>query len=133
MGAWGHGPFENDGALDFLYPIEERKSWQPAAEEITAAAQRVVEGGYIDAFDGDILIAAGALVALQEGHDVASWSGETPLVDIAPCPPDLRAMIVAALPRVIDGPESEPHDLWEETDDLQAWMDSGNRVRAALA
>jgi hypothetical protein len=133
MGAWGHGAFQNDDALDFLGDLREAGSWKSAAAEIQRIGDDAADGEYIEAPDAGILLAAGALAAHQRGAPVAEWSDELPASSYPTCPDRVVAAIAAALPRAVRGPDSELRELWEESDDFKDWLKESEAVIAALA
>ena len=133
MGAWGHGAFQNDDALDFLGDLRDEGSWASAQEEIRRIADDAADGGYIEAPDACVLLAAGALAAHQRGKPVAEWSDEVPAGAYPACPDGVVGVVAGLLPRVIRGPESELRALWEETDDLDAWVAECEAVLGAIS
>ncbi len=133
MGAWGHGAFQNDDALDFVGDLREAGSWKSAAAEIQRIADDVADGEYIEAPDASILLAAGALAAHQRGRPVAEWTDDVPPSSFPTCPDRVVAAIAAALPRAVRGPDSELRELWEDTDDLKDWLKESEAIIAALA
>lgn len=110
MGAWGVRPFENDDAADFLSELMD----VPASERTQLLlAALTLPGGYLEAPQASVAVAAAALVAAHNGMPVTE-----PVVENPPHPggvPDgqLRVQASAALSRV-NSEESEWHDLWEE-------------------
>ncbi len=120
MGAWGLGSFENDDALDWVYELEgsdDLTLLQGTLSAVTGAA-----GSYLDAYVCCRALAAAEVVAALNGHpapglpeEVTSWMAGRP----SP-PPDLTATAREAVRAVRQG--SELLELWEETDELPAWL-----------
>lgn len=132
MGAWGHGPLENDGASDFVYGIEDKKTWKAAIKEIKQIAKRVKRQDEIFSPDGEILVAAAALIAHQRGRPVDKWVGENQPADIPPFPPKIIDLIRTLALRAIQGPGSELRDLWQDTDELDDWVDASTKAVQAM-
>lgn len=97
MGAWGVRPFENDDAADFLSELMD----VPASERTQLLlAALTLPGGYLEAPQASVAVAAAALVAAHNGMPVTE-----PVVENPPHPggvPDgqLRVQASAALSRV---------------------------------
>jgi len=109
MGAWGRGPFENDGAADFLSEIREG-----AVEAMTAALQAVADtrsGQWIEVDEGEVCVAACELVVLAFGQDdvPATLQSITAQLETSP---ELVRLALRALPRVLDDKHSELAGLW---------------------
>jgi uncharacterized protein DUF4259 len=120
MGTWDIGPFDNDGASDFV--AEAGRSPKPA---IQSALRRVRDAGddYLDVDDGQHAVAAAELVALGFGYGKADGlSAEIRAVAAALGPDDaLRKLAIAALPRLRDPELSELAALWHEGSDGSAF------------
>jgi len=135
MGAWNHGPFDNDDASDFLYALEE--SSQPLLllqESLTAAASCAT---YLEVPEGSAAIASAAVVA-------TSWSGRVQSVSddlsarisklglardvIAPLVP----LASAALTRVSQE-NSELLELWTEAGEAEPWLSSLSDIQGGFA
>lgn len=130
MGAWGHGNFDNDGALDLLYSLETN-----GLQEVTHSIQIVLNGdGYVDVDDASMAIAAGEVVALlrdkpaesipeslSQWHKTHNDAADAVLVTQA----------VQAIEKVLAN--SELRDLWEEADeDFENWQQAVNELRTRL-
>lgn len=114
MGAWGSGPFDNDGALDFVQSVEAADP-DRRADTVRAALMSVVEGGgYLDIDDGSQAVAAAAVVAAGVAGGSFAESVGAPAsvrgggIDL---PADLPPLALRALDRVA-GDDSEWSDLW---------------------
>lgn len=123
MGAWGHGNFENDDALDWLQEFE-----NGGAAAVAAALDRVTslnEGDYLEAPEASMALAAAEIVAAARSGDSSSL------------PADVRPMLTRhqqslsstalldsarrAVTRILQ--QSELKDLWEDSPDRQMWQD----------
>ncbi len=112
MGTWGDGPFDNDGASDFV----DEAALAPAAA-IATTLRRCAEappGEYLDVDDGQPAIAAAEVVALAFGF---GRPDEAPaairaLVLAVGASEELRVLAIAALRRVRDRASSEVASLW---------------------
>ncbi|MFI0409903.1 DUF4259 domain-containing protein [Actinomadura sp. 3N508] len=132
MGTWDVTPFGNDTAADFAGDLDDLAlDERPAA--IRAALEAVLhETDYLDRSDGDIAVAAAALVAAQcpggpPAHPI--YGPDQPVPDL---PDDLRPLALAALDRVA-GPNSESQELWAESgDSLKEWHAELDKLRKAL-
>lgn len=122
MGAWGAGNFDNDTALDWVYELEETDD----LFLIESAINAVVDEEYIDADVGcEALVAMEAVARLMGNfgkenpysEDLDRWVQEHPL-NI-----DDRLLIRSkkAL-ELITGEQSELKELWEETEEYEAWL-----------
>jgi hypothetical protein len=118
MGAWGYGPFENDGAGDLLAAIRhddfsfEGLGW--AFEDLD----------YLEVDGGQIAVALAALVRVVRGELAAPTEIEAQLEGFAALlDPERLEWIQARLDRTLsDGESSELYELWEETDDFGDWL-----------
>ena len=115
MGTWGEGPFDNDGASDFVDEAEP----SPAAT-IATVLRRCAEAPpdeYLDVDDGQQAIAAAEVVALAFGlgrledarPNVRALIGA--LGAVGPSE-ELRVLAIAALRRVRVRGASELASLW---------------------
>jgi hypothetical protein len=113
MGAWGSGPFENDGAGDFL-----GEGGAMPAPSIAQVLLRIVDaapGEYIDVDDGQAAHAACEIVALGYGYgnlEAAPKSARQMARTIGPND-ELRLLAIRALARLRDRKTSELAQLWE--------------------
>lgn len=118
MGAWGSGPFENDGAGDLLASI---RSGDFSFDELGWA----FEDGYLEVDGGQIALALVdlALVGLGvrppspvlEDLDLTGFSAELS--------GERLSWIVGVADTALSGAEaSELYELWEETEDLDGWL-----------
>ena len=128
MGSWGRGPFENDGAGDFVRDL--RESGAPA-EGVAEALHRVIEASrdeYLDVDDGHACVAACELIALANGQGTAPGQVSSLLSELAPNA-GLLQLAIRALPRVLDPKHSELADL--RRDELEVFDALYERLVAA--
>ena len=128
MGAWGRGPFENDGAHDWLFE-------RTAASDLDAcrAAFEAVIGvdDYLEVDAGQWVVAAATLMASAcDGEagampSIPAWRGDPPSKG------DLR-QAVAALDRILLAPTSELAELWDEVPEGALWRVSVAALKAQL-
>ena len=118
MGAWGIKTFENDDASDWIYDLEETSDLSLFEATFEAARE-----DYLEAPEGcTILAAAEVLLALQgrprDGfpEEAANWVAKNKALDGLA----VRQAAARAVQRVL-AEDSELQELWEETDDYQAW------------
>lgn len=131
MGAWGHGNFDNDAALDFIYFLDRHEG----ISEIESAVQAVVNNeGYLDADYASCALAAGEAVALIRGkpakslpeylvkwHQKHNYSVDGALVE----------QTIQAVEKVLA--ESELRDLWSDADTLfEDWKQAVNELLERL-
>lgn len=126
MGAWGIGSLDNDGSMDWLTDFGEFGA--SAATDILDAAVEGVAEGYIESDVGAGVVALAEVVAAALGkpdEDLSDQLSEPvenhkdALLDID----KVQARTVEALDAVLtDAQSSELYDLWQEADELDAWM-----------
>jgi hypothetical protein len=131
MGAWGHGPFENDDAGDWVLELEESEDFsvvQAALESVTRQG-----GAEIEAPDCSIAVAAAEVVAASLGRPVAGLPDEaaTWVAGRGAAPKTVVALAKQALMAVKS--KSELRDLWEESDCFGEWVKSLVSLEARLA
>ena len=126
MGAWGHGFFEDDSALDFMIDLEEDDN---PKEDISNALKIGVEAEYLETDEGNAIIVAAAYIDRQingtkysepetdEPLDVDTFPDRHPEIDFK----ELRSNAVLALNKVLDE-KSELNELWAENEeDYPSW------------
>ncbi|WP_127506032.1 DUF4259 domain-containing protein [Actinoplanes solisilvae] len=122
MGAWGHGPFDNDSAADWCGDLDDAA---PADRPglVRAAFTSVLESdSYLESDEGSAVVAAAALVAshLPGGTPVTSPYAPDFLVEGGgrlEITPDLPPLALRALDRIV-GDDSEWCELWSESGSL---------------
>ena len=130
MGAWGHGGFDNDDALDFVAELAAGETWGPAA----AALASVIEVGpdYLEAPAASKALAAGEVITAAVGRpptklpvEVAAWVARATAPD--------RGLIETAhraIERVLK--DSELRDLWNESPKASTWRREVEELLARL-
>lgn len=136
MGAWGHGPFDNDDAADWASQFSELDG--PAGlAAIFEALHSVAADGYVEAPEGSAAVAAAQvvahLVAPESTSDTAygsaalEWATRTGVTADA----TLIRAARSALDRVA-ADDSELAELWDEAGPSD-WMADLERLRSILA
>lgn len=118
MGAWGHEPFANDDALDWLSNLDDAVEWTPVTESISRFRLDV---DYPEAPECSEAIAAAAVVAAgcDRQKDALPEEVESFLSIVALPPRELRVRVLDALQRIET--RSELRDLWAETELFDNW------------
>lgn len=135
MGTWSVDPFGNDDAADWAYELEEAEDIEP----IQAAIEAVLEAGdeYLEAPDAAIAIAAIDVLGRLMGRAgesstyteaIDTWVEK---VDIVP-EEEVLYQALQALDRIV-AENSELRELWEESDDFEAWNASMQSLRSRIA
>lgn len=134
MGTWDVGSFDNDDAADWAYELEDCGDLSVIENSIAG----VLDPGddYVDAPVAAEAIAAIEVLARLQGN----WgerSSYTETVDAwvervqLPVPAALAKQAVQALDRII-GEQSELRELWEESEEFDAWMASVAALRSRV-
>ena len=126
MGAWGTGYFEDDGAFDFMDEIE---SSDKPKETVATAFRGAIAADYLETDEANAVIVAAAYVDRYVNGTTFSAPDDDDPLDVDSFPerrPDqdlsgLTGIAVQALQKVI-GENSELKELWEETDEFEAWQ-----------
>lgn len=135
MGAWDVGTFDNDTASDWAYELY-------GAEDLTIlrrAIESVLVTGadYLEADSAAKALAACEVIARLRGRGgertphteaVDRWVDDHPMVP----PDDLVEHAVEAIDRILGG-ASELVELWDESDDRDAWREVVAELRARLS
>ena len=123
MGAWETDPFGNDTACDWQYELEETDDL--SLIESTLEKVREVGSKYLDASDAEEAIAAADAIVRLKGNfyvknsyteSVDAWVAQHPLEP----PQSLVDTAIAVLDRILTEP-SELLELWQESDEFEAW------------
>ena len=119
MGAWGVGHFDNDDAGDWVWELEEAKSFGPVEAAIEAVE---ASDDYLEAPDACIALAAAETIAATLGKPAADLPDSVAALisNLGNSPPELVTRAKAAVTKVAD--DSELRELWEETDDFNTWQ-----------
>ena len=129
MGAWGHGSFDNDDAQDWLFELTESADGQALEAAVTA----VDSDEYLEAPECSIALAAAEIVAaIHLGNDenlpeeVRAWVEEN---DIEVSTEQVSAAAVAVAKIRLD---SELQELWEDSEEYDAWVALVSNLEANL-
>ena len=138
MGAWSYESFGNDEACDWVARLEEQEDF--GFVESTLDAVINVGSDYLEAPEACEAIAAAEVLARARGnpgteettsHGVDAWLQR---VNVKP-----SATLIVKARRALDRIQTEPSEwmeLWEDSDDLDAWRAAVNdltvRVGAQL-
>ncbi|MCD0166002.1 DUF4259 domain-containing protein [Deinococcus sp. 12RED42] len=133
MSAWGVGPFQNEAAAEYAAEIVQDGAYA-LAEAFDVALDP--DNDYLEAEEGHRAVAAAETLAAVLTGDTAAltdaalraWVQNTDPAEVA----HLRPHAMEALDRVL-GPGSELPDLWEDSEDADAWREDIQRLRAALS
>src|SRR5688500_15521005 len=121
MGAWGHGHFDNDSALDFVADIEASEN---PKQLFAAALDNAINAGYLDSDDACYAVVVSAYIDSQlNGTRYGSAEDEEPMhIDTFASQnfslnlTELKDKAKKALVRVL-GDDSELKELWEENEE----------------
>ncbi|MFB0836261.1 DUF4259 domain-containing protein [Arthrobacter halodurans] len=120
MGAWGTGPLENDGALDWIDELSDGG--------LDFAAFR--EGCDAELDEGFISEHADGVLALVRVARILDGESEEDGLDedidrnalAAGLTPEFRLWLVEAGQKVINAEGSDLYDRWAATEDLNEWL-----------
>ncbi|WP_435593276.1 DUF4259 domain-containing protein [Nocardia sp. bgisy118] len=117
MGAWGEGPFDNDGSHDALAGLRHRD--QAAAEaHIREICDGVLGEEYVEVYEAQAAIGIAALLTHLVAEDCGDPETARLATDIAVTPTrELRESIARCVRRIQDPADNEWFDLWDETKD----------------
>lgn len=130
MGAWGHGNFDNDDAMDWISELEGARDFRP----ITRVLDTVLRvKGYLESPDASVGLAAAEVVAALLGQPSATLPPEvTAWVRGKPRPqPALIEKAQRVARRVRD--DSELRELWAESEDTELWQHEVDGLLMRLA
>lgn len=126
MGAWGTGPFEDDGALDFVWSIEDAGNPKGI---INTALEIAIDSEYLGVDDANAAIISAVYIdhqlngttfspsQIDEPYPVDTFSERHPDLELS----DLRQKAIEALTIVL-GEQSELNELWTENgEDYEEW------------
>jgi len=132
MGTWGNGPFDNDGAADFLGAFSAAPA-RAVASALQAVAQ-APEGRAIDVDEGSAAWAASEVVALAYGRGNRVPLTGPVLSCVARLKPseEQRQLALGVLSRIADPAFSELANLWHGGQAGGAFDESLQNLRARL-
>ncbi|MFZ0266808.1 DUF4259 domain-containing protein [Caulobacter sp.] len=119
MSAWASGLFDNDDALDFIDDLAEGPDWRTVVQALDYVTK---QAGYLEAPEGQIAVAAAAIVAAAVGDVTILPDNHRELKAALGAPPEgVVRLARSALARVV-APASELDELWQEGDEHDAWL-----------
>jgi hypothetical protein len=130
MGTWGVKTFENDGTSDWLWELEETSD-----NSALVAALNPEETDYLDAADGEIILAAAEIIhgithEPRPGipENAVKWISKHRDLDVSL----LVAKAIAMIDLVL-ADKSELRELWEENEDkYHEWHANVTELRNKL-
>lgn len=135
MGAWGIKNFENDDAMEFVEDMNTDDDGWPFVLDAIENVVIVPDDEYVDAYDAARALAAIEYIAAAKGkpsgdfpEDAADWIKNKFTETIEP---DTIEDAARALKRIAGN--SELKELWEETEDLNAWLEVVGDLEKRLA
>ena len=129
MSAWASGLFDNDDALDFIDDLAEAPEWRTVVQALDYVTK---QAGYLEAPEGQIAVAAAAIVAAAVGEVTILPDNQRELKAALGAPPEgAVALARSALARVV-APASELDELWQEGDEHDAWLTQIAGLQSAL-
>lgn len=135
MGAWDVSIFGNDGAGDFLFEFDDAHTVGEVTPILEEALDAVLGSGGVDSIDGEIGLAAAALVVAwrnpkmlddEAGEDFSPWPRTTD-----PLPERLAAKADRVLQRMQQPEGNELFELWAEEDQSEEFVAEIARWRSA--
>ena len=133
MGTWALHSFANDDACDLISNLIEGADLSPVQEAIERVQSTA---GYLEAPEAQQAIAACEVVALVLGRASAASQAEEELTAwVARVKPSVEAAVVSQAVQVVDrvlAPDSELRELWQESDEFNAWQADVRTLRARL-
>lgn len=141
MGAWAAGPFDNDDAAAWAGELDDAEPAERPEMIRAALVEAADEDDYLKVSVAEVAIAAAAVLAATQpgGPEFDSsfapgflLTGEPAVLSGPPAVLDeLVPLALRALDRVV-ADESEWHDLWQDSGDLDAAITALAPVREAL-
>jgi hypothetical protein len=130
MSAWTSGLFDNDDALDFIDDLAEAPDWRTVVQILDHVTKTA---GYLEAPEGQIAVAAAAIVAAAVGEVTILPDNHRELKAALGAPPEGTVRLArSALARVV-APASELDELWQEGDEHDAWLTQIAALQSTLS
>ncbi len=132
MGAWGHGSFDNDTALDWASALLDSEGLE-VIEDALVAVSELADGEYLDAdFGSEALASAEVLAALLDRpgelpDEVKTWISKHRDLDAH----SLVGVALEVLARLI-AEGSELRELWRESEHFDDWLENVSDLSARL-
>jgi hypothetical protein len=134
MGTWSVEPFGNDDAADWAYELEDAKDLSPIEEAMDAVL--AAGDAYLEAPEASVALAAIEVLA-RLGGNPGEKNSYTETVDkwvagvqLKP-PVELIDKAQAAIARIL-AEDSELMELWQESDEFNAWLASLDDLRVRV-
>jgi len=134
MGTWSVEPFGNDDAADWAYELEEAEDLSQIEEAIGTVLSTGEE--YLEAPEASVALAAIEVLARLCGapgeknsytEAVDKWVANTQLKP----PVELLDRAQAAIARIL-AENSELNELWQDSDEYDAWQASIDNLRTRV-
>ncbi len=134
MGAWSVDAYGNDDAADWAYELEEAEDLTPVEEAIQAVLS--VGEEYLEAPEATVALAAIEVLARLAGNwgernsyteTIDKWVEQTTAVPT----PEILDNARSAIDRIL-GENSELRELWEDSGDYEAWVQSVQSLRSRV-
>lgn len=133
MGTWSVDAFGNDAAADWALELAESDDLSLVEAAIDGA---LAESDYLDAPDAAIALAAIEVIARLNGNwgdrnaytePLDAWVAQANVQ----LEPELLERARAAIDRIL-GADSEMLELWQDSDNYQAWLESVTDLRSRV-
>jgi hypothetical protein len=121
VSSWDTGPFDNDGAMNFVGDLDQADAERTSARLAKAMTNVIGAPGYISAADMNLAVASACLVGAKLGARNAIGS---PFVldwltaAVFAVTPELRSMAQAVFERAFLSGDNEWFDLWDAAGSL---------------
>jgi hypothetical protein len=134
MGTWSVDAFGNDDAADWVYELEEAVDLSPIEDAIAAVLE--VGDEYLEAPEASIALAAIEVLARLGGSSgekssytetADKWVASTQVKPTV----ELIDKAQAAIARIL-AEDSELNELWQESEEYEAWLASVSDLRARV-
>ena len=121
MSSWDTGPFDNDGAMNFVGKLDQYDP-EGTASQIRGVMASVVESAkYVEAAQMNLAVAGACLVAAVSGARQAVTSPfvrDWLVAATFPVTPEMRALALAVFNRAFEPSANEWFDLWDASGSL---------------
>jgi hypothetical protein len=106
----------------------------PSKEALSEAFNNVIGNEeFIDSDEGCIALAAAEIVAAIKGNKSDKYPEDTPDFGSIEISGSLIALAIKAVDRVSNAKESELKLLWEESDEMENWLEEVTSLKERLA
>ena len=129
MGAWSHGSFDNDDALDWVGELQDADGIEPISDAFEAVLSAE---DYLEAPEASMGLAAAEVVAALLGKPAAQLPDEVVawVAGKKPPKPTLVKKAHAVVKRILK--DSELKELWAESEDSDKWQQEGESLLRRL-